>query len=442
MQCTFLSGNTLLLHTICTRIFSTMKIFINRNVLVLFPLISLQALIFANGHPAFSAASATPQENLEQLIKTRKCRNCVLSGLNMNRLDLSGVDLQGADLSQSQLNLTNLSAANLKNTRLKGAAFGGADLEGADLRGADFQDTSFSWAYLHGARMDGEVNVPPPAVVVSVFSQPHPAPNDADAATEISAVTEVTAADNWWSHQPKEKKLYYTVATAATLIGIWGLNEWDYGSADWKTGDEGWFGEDTKYGGADKLGHFWSTYTLSDGLTGLYKYYGYESKTANLYAAFSAWTVQAVMEVFDGTSKSQGFSPEDMAMNTLGALTSMLMDRYPELDQKIDFRVEYVLEVEPNSLFDDYSNQFYSMVLKLDGFDSIENTFLKYVEIHGGYYSRGYDSSEVEKNRSLYAGISLNFSRLLNQLEWKKTGKVLEYLQVPYTVFKASHDLD
>ena len=126
-----------------------------RNIFV--QLISLQVLIFfANAHPAFSAANPTPEENLEQLIKTRKCRDCVLSGLNMTRLDLSGVDLQGADLSQSQLNLTNLSAANLKNTRLKGATFGGADLEGADLRGADFQDTSFSWAYLRGARMDEE----------------------------------------------------------------------------------------------------------------------------------------------------------------------------------------------------------------------------------------------------------------------------------------------
>ncbi len=412
-----------------------------RNVFV--RLISLQVLIFiANAHPAFSAASATSEENLEQLIKTRKCRDCVLSGLNMNRLDLSGVDLQGADLSQSQLNLTNLSATNLKDTRLKGASFVGADLEGADLRGADFQDTTFSWAYLHGARMDGELNSPPPVAVISDYSQPHPAPNDADTATETSAVTEVTAADNWWSRQPKEKKLFYTTATAATLVGIWGLGQWDYGSASWKTKSEGWFEEDSKYGGADKLGHFWSTYTLSDGLTGLYKYYGYESKTANLYAVFSAWTLQAVMEIFDGTSESQGFSSEDMVMNTLGALTSMLMDRYPELDRKIDFRVEYVLEVEPDGLFDDYSNQFYSMVLKLDGFDSIENTFLKYLEVHGGYYSRGYDSTEVEKNRSLYAGISFNFSRLLNQNGWQKTGKVLEYLQVPYTVLKTSYDLD
>ena len=49
--------------------------------------------------------------------------------------------------------------------------------------------------------------------------------------------------------------------TAATAIGIWG---------------------------ADKLGHFWATYTFSDALTGLYKNWGYDSRKANTYADLSA----------------------------------------------------------------------------------------------------------------------------------------------------------
>jgi hypothetical protein len=129
-------------------------------------------------------------------------------------------------------------------------------------------------------------------------------------------------------------------------------------------------------------------------------------------------------------------------MNTMGALTSVLMERYPELDRKIDLRVEYVLNVAVNGIFDDYSNQYYSLVLKLDGFDAIENTFAKYIELSGGYYTRGYEETDEDDTRSLFVGIGFNFSRLLNQNGWKKTGKVLEYLQVPYTVPKASYDLD
>ncbi len=263
--------------------------------------------------------------------------------------------------------------------------------------------------------------------------------------TSVPAPPPATASaveEGWWTSQPKETKMLYTNLTAAALIGVWGLIEWDYGSEGWNEADEGWFEKDSKYGGADKAGHFWSTFAFSDALTGLYKSWGYSSDKANTYAALSAWTVQAAMEFGDATSDSQGFSYEDMIANTLGALTSVLMERFPELDRKIDFRVEYVFNVDVNGIFDDYSNQYYSMVLKLDGFDVTQDSFLRFVELHGGYYSRGYDDPEEEDSRSFYGGITFNFSRLLLENGWEKTGKTLEYIQIPYTVPKVSHDLD
>ena len=258
----------------------------------------------------------------------------------------------------------------------------------------------------------------------------------------MGTTAEIDSAKGWWANLPKEKKMIYTTTASAAAIGIWGLATWDYGSSGFHSADEGWFGEDSKYGGADKLGHFWATYAFSDALTGLYKSWGYDSRKASNYGALSAFLVQFAMEFGDATSETQGFSWEDLVMDGIGALTSILLERYPELDRKIDFRVEYYFNVEVNNIFDDYSNQFYSMVLKLDGFDYIENSFLKYLEFSAGYYSRGYDTDEVEKNRSLYAGISLNFSRFFYQNDWNKTGKVLEYLDLPYSVLKVSHDLD
>ena len=248
--------------------------------------------------------------------------------------------------------------------------------------------------------------------------------------------------DGWWSGQPKENKLLYTNLAAAALIGIWGFIEWDYGSGGWNEADEGWFERDSKYGGADKVGHFWSTYAFADALTGLYKSWGYDSAKANTYAALSAWAVQLAMELGDATSESQGFSSEDLIMNTVGALTSVVMEHVPELDRKIDFRVEYVFDSAVNGIFDDYSNHYYSVVLKLDGFDVFHDNFMKFVEFHAGYYSRGYGEEDEEHIRSTYAGIGFNFSRLLMDNGWEKTGKTLEYLQLPYTVPKVSHDLD
>ena len=262
------------------------------------------------------------------------------------------------------------------------------------------------------------------------------------ATDQLSLNNEMNEKQSWWSSLPKEKKMVYTTTASAAAIGIYGLATWDYGSSGLHSADEGMFEEDSKYGGADKLGHFWATYAFSDALTGLYKSWGYESRKANNYGALSAFIVQFAMEFGDATSETQGFSWEDIVFDGIGALTSVLMERYPELDRKIDFRVEYIFNVEINNIFDDYSNQYYSMVLKLDGFDSIENSFLKYLEFSAGYYSRGYDTDEVAKKRAVYAGISLNFSRFFYQNDYKKTGKILEYWQPPYSTLKVSHDLD
>ncbi len=251
-----------------------------------------------------------------------------------------------------------------------------------------------------------------------------------------------TGENGWWAGLPKEKKMLYTTSVSAAAIAIWGLATWDYGSSGLHGSDEGFFEADAKYGGADKCGHFFASYAFSDALTGLYHGFGYDSRVASRYGVLSAWLVQAFMELGDATSESQGFSNEDMLMNTLGCLTSLAMQKYPDLDRKIDFRVEYVFNVAVGGIFDDYTNQYYSMVLKLDGFDAIKNNFLKYLEFSVGYYSRGYDNDSVAKKRSIYAGVSLNLSRLLFRKGYQKTGKLFEYFQLPYTVIKASRDLD
>ncbi len=283
-----------------------------------------------------------------------------------------------------------------------------------------------------------------------VLATPCLAQNETDPATGIQSqphdVTIISPQQQeevgWWGGLQKEEKMLYTNLGIATFIGVYGLIDWDYGSGGGlHTAHEGWFEEDSKYGGADKLGHMWATYVLSDALTALYTSYGYDSSKANTYAALSAWGVQAFMELGDATSETQGFSYEDMVMNTLGALTSVLMEHFPELDRKVDFRLEYVFNVDINGIFDDYSNQYYSLALKLDGFDLLEDTFLKYIELHAGYYSRGYDTTEVDKKRAVYGGISINLSHLFYQWGWNKTGKTLEYLQVPYSVLKVDDEL-
>ena len=57
------------------------------------------------------------------------------------------------------------------------------------------------------------------------------------------------------SSNEKNSKLWTVNLTGIGIITAWGIANWNYFSQTPKTTSEGWFGNDTKSGGADKLGH-------------------------------------------------------------------------------------------------------------------------------------------------------------------------------------------
>lgn len=94
-----------------------------------------------------------PKE-LEQLLKTKKCKKCNLEGAN----------LEGADLKDAFFPGSNLKGANLKNADLRGVSLWDADLRSANLSGANLSighlyanlsGANLSGADLSGANLDG-----------------------------------------------------------------------------------------------------------------------------------------------------------------------------------------------------------------------------------------------------------------------------------------------
>ena len=89
---------------------------------------------------------------------------------------------------------------------------------------------------------------------------------------------------------PSEKKEFPTRgqktlllnAGSMAVIFMYGLSQWDYGKDGFHFENERWFQRDTKYGGADKLGHLWSSYALSHLYSYVYRKWGYTEKEANL----------------------------------------------------------------------------------------------------------------------------------------------------------------
>lgn len=239
----------------------------------------------------------------------------------------------------------------------------------------------------------------------------------------------------------REEKLIAVNAGAMLVIAGWGVGFWDYGKYSPSAKNEGWFQEDTDKGGADKLGHFYTSYILGRGLSSLYNYWGYEQDKAALYGALSSFGITGFMEIGDSIGE-YGFSYEDFIMNLVGSCTGYFLETHPDMAKKIDFRIEYIPDFKESDIITDYEEMRFLMAVKLDGFDAVKNDYLKYLELHFGYYVDGYRETGDSRSRNIYAGVGINISRVFRAISSPKTATLFNYYQLPYTYVKFNKDLD
>jgi len=241
-----------------------------------------------------------------------------------------------------------------------------------------------------------------------------------------------------------EKVLLTNVAIGSLIVG-WGFSQWGYGDEDFHYDDEGWFAKETSNGGADKLGHFYTNYLITRILTPLYENWGYSNKDAALYASLSTVFFSGLlMEVGDGFSE-HGFSKEDLIVDVLGAAAGYLLATQPNLAKKIDFRVEYNPFLDTDNVTDfttDYERMKHLVAIKAEGFEMFEDNYMRYVELHIGYYTRNFNHNTMpieERERNLYVGIGINLSTLLRPAIGDYA-KIFNYYQVPYTYIEAKKE--
>jgi uncharacterized protein YjbI with pentapeptide repeats len=111
------------------------------------------AILLLNGFAA--TASAENTAHLQQLLSTKSCQQCDLTGAGLVMNDLAGAKLERANLVGANLSRVNLAGADLRGANLSGASLYGANLMGADLRGANLTGTDLRTAYLTNANVQG-----------------------------------------------------------------------------------------------------------------------------------------------------------------------------------------------------------------------------------------------------------------------------------------------
>ena len=128
------------------------------------------SIVFLSTISFTTVAQAANSEHIKQLLATKQCENCDLSGAGLVLADLSGANLRssnlaGANLSRANLSGADLTGANLSGTSLFGVNLSGAKLNGANLLGTDLRNTYLANAELAGvnlnnANLQGAVGIP------------------------------------------------------------------------------------------------------------------------------------------------------------------------------------------------------------------------------------------------------------------------------------------
>lgn len=249
-----------------------------------------------------------------------------------------------------------------------------------------------------------------------------------------STLSADVAATSWDELTPPQRIIAVNVGAAGSIM-VWGFNHWDYGNQRAHVKREYWFSQSTKHGGADKLGHSYTSYVLTSGFRQLYIGWGYDRDGANRRAAFSSFLLTGLMEVGDAFS-NYGFSYEDMVMNAAGSAASYWLGKHETVSSKISFRVEYGALARPD-IFTDYENMKFLIAIKPAGFG--RGGIWQYMEVNAGYYTRGYDDDlDTMKKRKLFFGFGLNLSHILNKLGRSNAATILDFVQLPgaYAAFE------
>lgn len=222
------------------------------------------------------------------------------------------------------------------------------------------------------------------------------------------------------------------LSLATMAISTWGISQWGWFKHLPVAKREGWFGKDTHAGGADKTGHFYMSYIMSEFFLSDFRRHGV--KGAEGKAALSALAAMTLVELGDATSDKYGFSGEDLLADALGVAASWWLGSNPVWDDRIDIRMEYWPSNGynlKNDAVSDYSGMKHLVALRADGFDSLRNTPLKWLELQAGYYTRGFRTfdEQTQPTRHTYVGLGISLPVLAGKNT--RIAKVLSYVQPP-----------
>jgi len=263
----------------------------------------------------------------------------------------------------------------------------------------------------------------------------------------------------------------HPVASVAIVGGMYlTFSSWAY--AAWyakhkplgyfKWGGDGWLGDRTYAGGADKFGHAWATMSLARaGTLLLSDYGGYDKQKSAIVSSALAESLFFFVEVKDGFFYEFSFS--DLTGDTAGAVAALLLDSFPRLDEMFDYRVQYFPSREyldnvsggngynRLNIAEDYSGETYLLAYHLGSIAALRqwDPWPRFVDVALGFETRGYKPTPPagyppnDHRQNVFIGVSFNAQGFFDWLFTRQstahprvrkiTHGLFEIFNLPYT---------
>lgn len=246
------------------------------------------------------------------------------------------------------------------------------------------------------------------------------------------------------------------------IVFLFGLKTWDWGDRHSpKSEKEGWFGEDTSFGGADKAGHLFAHYMVQRAVYNIFDWTESGESQKWAYSIGTTMGVGLLIEVGDAYTSEYGFSYEDLVIDYTGILIGAALDYFPKVDALFGLSIEYIPSKGYRDGYDknerlkyaldivnDYTGMQYMVNFKPAGFQNLGFDVplaLRLISIDMGFYTKGYTHYDVgefahKHERDVFVGISVNSAQLLTEL-WSEKHRnaaytmshtFLEYYHLPY----------
>jgi uncharacterized protein YfiM (DUF2279 family) len=217
--------------------------------------------------------------------------------------------------------------------------------------------------------------------------------------------------------------------------------------------NEGWFGEDTYAGGADKASHIVSYYAVARMMKEAYRTFGMSEDSAILLASGVSIAAGFATEIGDGTNK-YGFSWQDIGADAIGAAAGYAIMK-TKTEDLFGFRAGIVPapEARHGGLGKDYSEEIYTADLKIAGLGRrmhFDPGFGRFFLLSMTYGSKGYPYSEPDvRQRQIGIEVGINFREVLTALHvppHRWWGVILytlsDLVRLPYTAGGFRYDLN